>query len=235
MGLVVGVLGASGGVGASTLTAALAERAHTVWQGCSDTVAVDLDIRGGLDTVLCREHLGGARWPDLVEDRDAEVAALADLPGDERVHVLAGTGEALGDLSLVAETLAALVTEADLVAVDVGPRPPPCVLSRLDLLVVMARLTAKGAADASALVRVSPLARTERVLVTRGPKGARGGTALGRELGMTFLGHLADDPHVARQAAEGLPPGVLRSSVDALADEVLAMLDRAWLVAVVRR
>ena len=240
MGFTIGVLAASGGVGASTLSASLVVRAHTVIDECGTSVAVDLDPRGGLDTVLCVEHLDGLRWPDLelrdwAEPGTGRGPTVSDLPGDSQVHVLAGTGEAIPAWSLVCETLDALTPEAGLVAVDCGPRPHPALLSRLDLLVVVSRLTAKGAADAAALARVAPLARTRTMLVTRGSARDRSGTALARQLEIPLLAHLSDDPAVARQAAEGLPPGTLRSGVDLVADEVLATVERAWLAMLVGR
>lgn len=240
MGSTIGVLGASGGVGASTLTAALAVRAQTVIDDCGVSVAVDLDVRGGLDTILCVEHLDGLRWTDLelrgwADGDTGRGVAASDLPGDSQVHVLAGTGEPVLDWPLVVETLDVLTSAVDLVAVDCGPRPHGVVLSRLDALVVMARLTAKGAADAAAAARVCPLARTHTVLVTRGSSRDRSGTALARELGVPLLAHLADDAAVARHAGEGVPPGILRSGVDVVADEVLAMVESAWLASLVGR
>jgi hypothetical protein len=240
MGFTIGVLGASGGVGASTLTAALVVRAHTVIDRCRASIAVDLDLRGGLDTVLCIEHLDGLRWPDI-ELRGWDAASMgrgvtiSDLPGDSQVHVLAGTGEPVLDWPLVAETLDALTPEADLVALDCGPRPHPSLLSRLDLLVVISRLTAKGAADVAALARATPLARARTVLVTRGAARDRTGPDLARDLDIPFVAHLGDDPVVVRQAAEGLPPGTVRSRVDSVADEVLAGVERVWLAALVGR
>jgi MinD-like ATPase involved in chromosome partitioning or flagellar assembly len=240
MGLTIGVLGASGGVGASTLTAALAVRAHAVIDGCDASVAVDLDVRGGLDTTMCLEHLEGLRWPDLelrdwLDGTPSREPAAGDLPGESGLHVLAGTGERLPDPMLVLETVDALGFSADLLAVDCGPRPDDALLSRLDLLVVVARLSAKGAADAAALSRVCPLARTRTVLVTRGPAGDRSGSASARELGVPLLAHLADDPRVPRQAAEGLPPGAVRSGVDGVADEALVMAQSTWLHTMIGR
>lgn len=59
---VVGVVAGSGGAGATTLAAALAQRAATL----GPTLAVDLDPLGpGLDRVLGLEERDGVRWSDL--------------------------------------------------------------------------------------------------------------------------------------------------------------------------
>ena len=239
MGLTIGVLGASGGVGASTLTAALALRAHAVIDDCHLAIAVDLDPRGGLDTTLCIEHLDGLRWPGLERrlwaGRGPAGGGACDLPGDSGVRVIAGTGDAVPEWSLVAETLEWASEEADVVAVDCGPRPPPPLISRLDHHVVLARLTPKGAVDAASVTRLCQLARTRTVLVTRGSSRERGAAALARELGLPFLAHLPDDRALARQARQGLPPGVARSAVDPVADELLTVAESDWLAALFGR
>ena len=245
MGLTIGVLGASGGVGASTLTAALAVRAPAVIDDCHLSIALDLDPRGGLDTILCIEHLDGPRWPDLERadwtepgqgGRVGRAGGLArDLPGESGVRVIAGTGDAVPGWSVVAETLEWAGEEADLVAVDCGPRPPDSLLSRLDLLVVMARLTPKGATDAAGVTRLCQLARTRTVLVTRGSSRQRGAAALARELDLPFLAHLPDDRELPRQAREGLAPGAARSVIVPIADELLTVAEADWLAALFGR
>lgn len=240
MGFTIGVVGASGGVGASTLTAALAVRARTVVDDCRLSVAVDLDVRGGLDTTLCMEHIEGTRWSDVDDDvwpggPDEGLLRLDSLPGEDGVFVLAGRGMSGPDPRMVLESLEAVASEVPLVAVDCGPRPSPPVLSRLDQLVVVSRLTPRGASDARALTAACPLDRAQPVLVSRGAKADRDGPSAARHLGIPFLAHLADDPRVPRHARAGVTPGVLRSAVDAVADEVLAMADSSWLQSLVSR
>lgn len=68
-GVVVGVVGARGGVGASTFAALLAGRLA----GRTATVLVDLAGGAGLDVLLGLEGDPGPRWPDLT--------GAGDLPG----------------------------------------------------------------------------------------------------------------------------------------------------------
>lgn len=237
MGLIIGVTGASGGLGASTFTAALATRAPVVLDDCATAVAVDLDVRAGLDTTACIEHVPGTRWDDLVDAHASgagpDTVRITDLPADAGIAVLSGAvGQPLPQ-ELVTETLDALAAAADLVSVDCGPRPPAHVLSRLDLLVVLVGTTTRQLHDARALSRTSVLSRTQPVLISRGRRKDRSGSALARQLGLPFLAHLGDDPAVPRQAGEGLAPGVLRSAVDPVADEALAMAQSRWLAALV--
>ncbi|NLJ54889.1 MAG: hypothetical protein GX344_12265 [Intrasporangiaceae bacterium] len=239
MGLIIGVVGASGGLGASTLTTALAVRGPAVVDGCSSAVALDLDIRGGLDTTACIEHLPGTRWDDLVEamasGAGTDSVRLSELPAEAGVAVLSGpVGQPL-PRELVTEALEALGAAADVVAVDCGPRPPAHVLARLDLLVVLVGMTTRHLHDAMSLSRACSLSRTQPVLVSRGPRRRRAGSSLARQVGLPFLAHLSDDPTVQRQAHEGLAPGVLRSAVDAVADEALTMAQSRWLATLVHR
>ena len=85
------VLGASGGLGASTWAAALARRLSTHLGEC---VLVDGDVRGGgLDMTCGTEHVPGLRWPDLARLRGTTSCSrlVAALPRGE-VPVLSAGG-----------------------------------------------------------------------------------------------------------------------------------------------
>ncbi len=71
------VVGAVGGVGASTLAALLARRRAAAG---GSALLVDLDLgRGGIDVLLGLERASGVRWPDLAGVRGT--LALDDLDG----------------------------------------------------------------------------------------------------------------------------------------------------------
>ena len=62
---ILGVIGPSGGVGCSTVVAALGMRAA---QAGVRVAVVDGDpLRGGLQVTMAAEHLPGHRWSHLVE------------------------------------------------------------------------------------------------------------------------------------------------------------------------
>ncbi len=94
MGNVIAFVPASGGVGSSTLAAAVAVRAAAAGRS---VVAVDLDrVSGCLDVVFGLEQEPGWRWPEL-----ADVAGIVDglgladeLPVSCGVPVLSGSGGA---------------------------------------------------------------------------------------------------------------------------------------------
>ena len=92
-GFVLGVIGGSGGAGASTLSCWLAHEAAE--QGMS-TLLVDGDpCGGGLDTSLGSSEVPGVRWPDLADVRGAlnPVQFVSALPHVSGFALLSGVAE----------------------------------------------------------------------------------------------------------------------------------------------
>lgn len=120
MGHVIAVMPASGGVGATTLAAAVAVRAEAAGRSVA---AVDLDMFGGrLDVVLGVEQEPGWRW-----DRLGDVAGLVDGAGLARelprlggVAVLSGRVGPDASLDTVAaDVVAGLAAAHDVTVLDV--------------------------------------------------------------------------------------------------------------------
>ena len=116
---VVVVVGACGGVGASTLAALLARRRAR--EGSTVTL-VDLDPgAGGLEIVLGTEDVPGVRWADLADVRGSLAAAdlVGVLPRWAGVDVLSGDRRAGGPARhTVDAVLPALVDGSATVVVD---------------------------------------------------------------------------------------------------------------------
>lgn len=172
MGHVIAFLPASGGVGASTLAAAVAVRAAAAGQR---SVVVDLDhVAGRLDVVFGAEEQPGWRW-DALDDVIGLVdgAALADrLPSAEGVRLLTHdrahhtgvsatspdgaakhSAETPDRLGVVGDVVAGLVRAHDLTVLDL-PRDVATIeavagLVDVVVLVVGSRLLQIAAAAAS--------------------------------------------------------------------------------------
>src|SRR5450759_5123603 len=140
---IIGVVGGSGGVGASVLTAAIAVRAA---QAGLRPVCLDGDrLGGGLDVTLGIEQEPGVRWPDLAGDRGRIDGSelLHRLPSVDGVDVL--SFDCARDVPLAAEifrdVLLALRVAADVVVVDL-PRPDHEIFAALapsvDVMVLLA-------------------------------------------------------------------------------------------------
>jgi hypothetical protein len=133
---VIGVVGGSGGVGASTFAAALA-------RGAPAGVLLDVDpLGGGADVLLGLEHEPGARWSGVrVGGGHLDSGLLADqLPRWGEVPVLALDGDPPSP-DAAAQVLAACGA-LGVVAVDLGRAPTPlraAVVEVCTVVVIVAR------------------------------------------------------------------------------------------------
>ena len=219
--LVVGVLGASGGLGVSSLAVAVAMRAarlHGV-TACVDGVVEG----GGLDVTACLEHLPGLRWPDLTDAQGAldGAALLRALPTEGSLRLLAGRGTA-PDAVVMASAVRALAEVCAVTVVDLG-RSIEHVRWCTDLVIVSG-LTARHLADASAvvpeLVRLAPAAR---LVLRSGRHDPVQPEEVAEHLDLPLAAILADDPRALTDADRARVPGARRASALArAADHVLA-------------
>lgn len=183
MGAVVGVLGGSGGVGASSFAAVLAAAA-------GPSVLIDLDVcGGGIDVPLGIEQVAGARWSGLhvAGGRLDSRELLAGLPRWGSVAVLAADVAAL-DPDAVRQVLAA-ARAAPLVVLDL-PRAPmaerAAALQYCDLIVLVARADVGGLVAAHATAAALPEVPIG-VVIRRGEVAAADASAL---IGQRLLGEL---------------------------------------------
>lgn len=233
---VIVVVGASGGLGASTLALAVGRRLATTGPA---SVVVDLDLcRGGLEVTAGIEHLPGRRWDDLsqVRGRLPPEALPAGLPQEDGVHVLSARGGASSVVSdeAVEAVLIALAAGPTRLVVDLPLWSPalPAVLALSPLVVVLTGLRTRALADADAAVAhlvdraEAPSVPLDLRLVTR---GRRVPTEVLDDviahLGVAHLHHLGDDPHVPRDTERGIFPGIGRDEVRRCADAVVAVVD----------
>ena len=212
MGLVLGVVGGSGGVGASSFAAVLAAVA-------GESLLVDVDVLcGGVDVLLQIEEAPGARWSGLhlAGGRLDPAELLQGLPRWGPCAVLAADAPVLtpdGVRQVVEAASAGGPVVLDL------PRGPSAeraaALPLCELVVVVAR------ADASGLVAAHAMAAglTQRpvgVAVRRGEVPADMAAAL---VGAPMLGelppmtaHFALDPQRLPRRAASVARGVLEGA-----------------------
>ncbi|MBO3083414.1 septum site-determining protein Ssd [Cellulomonas fengjieae] len=195
--LVVGVVAARGGAGASTLAAALARELARR----TATVLVDLDrASGGIDVLLGLEGADGVRWPDLADARGEVSGAdvLTLLPRWGPCAVLSADRSRPGppEPAVVADVLHALTAAAGALVLD------------LDRAAVVAGESLAGACDAVLVVAPRDLRSVAGILAMR-PCLVRAGVA-------TWL-------VVAGPAPGGLGAAELSDTVDL---PILAMLPR---------
>jgi hypothetical protein len=199
---VIGVIGGSGGVGASTFASVVASVA-------SGAVLVDLDpVGGGIDVLLGIDDVAGARWSGLrVGGGHLDPRLLADgLPRWRDVAVLAADEPPA--VPAVAQVLAA-AAHLGTVVVDL-PRAPSELreagLAGCDLCVLVASATDVRSVVAAATVRRS-LPDVPVGLVLR-----RGGLSVDEAvplLGAPLLGVLPEVDRATSRAAARVASGLL--------------------------
>ena len=205
-GLIV-VTGTAGGVGTSSLAAALASRAD------EPGVLVDLDPSGGgLDLMLGAERSPGARWDELagISGPVDEHVLISALPAADGLPLLGWptADQVEPDPVAIGHVLDALTRLPQLAVVDAGRGSGPTfqvALARADACVFLVPLRVRAVAAAQRVVRqlshhVDPL------VVVRGP--APGGLTaddVAEALGIDVVASLGEDRRRAVDEEVGAP------------------------------
>ena len=233
-GRVIAVVGACGGVGTSTLAAAVA---HAVRRHGQSAVLVDLDVPGpGLDVFLGIEDEPGARWPELGTARgdvDGD-GLLAALPRWRSVPVLSGSRVSSGgpEDAVVVDVCTGLLRAGETVVLDLA-RPAGwtsatrTLVAACDVALLVVPLTVPGAAGAGVASGALTGAGCQDVrVVARQPSPGRvDALALQRALGRPVVATLRWDPRLAGAIERGEGPGVgHRSVLGRCAADVVAAL-----------
>ena len=225
-GLLVGVVGGSGGAGATTFACALAQMAASA----GPAVVVDADPLGpGADRVLGLEGHDGVRWDALCQTtgRLSARALREALPRRDGLGVLTWYAGASAGLQAFAvrEALSAAQRGHDTVVVDLPRTADPLVeevVSRCDRVLVLVVPTVTGVAAAGRLCARS--ADPSRLgLVVRG--SGIGADEIARATGVPVLTRMADQRGLAESIDLGLGPvRSRRGPLGRAATEVLTRL-----------
>lgn len=204
---VVAVVGGSGGVGASTLAAAIAQLAGA---GADGAALVDVDpVGGGIDLLLGAEQTSGWRWPRL----NAAEGQLGDLrPYLPVVDGVSVVSMARGQpFDLAREPLAAIVAALrgwhGVVVLDPGRSVAPASREALRLAtrqVVVVAAGVRGVAAARQTITTLGLEKPE--LVLRSGRGALRAELVADALELPVLGEVPLEPRLVGAAEVGEPP-----------------------------
>jgi secretion/DNA translocation related CpaE-like protein len=205
-GRVVGVVGGSGGAGATTLACALGQ-----WHAArASTLLVDADPLGpGLDRLLGIEHVPGVRWEGLAETsgRLGARALRESVPRRDDLGVLTWSGVRRRlDLSTARRILPSAVRGHDLVVLDLARQGGPALaelVDRCDDLLVVTPATVPGLAATARLV--ADLGREGRAGLVVRPGGV-GDADAERVTGLPVVAVVGDQRGLASSADRGLGP-----------------------------
>ena len=195
-GVTIGVIGGSGGAGATVFAAALGQMAT----GVGRTLLVDADpIGAGIDRVLGLESSDGIRWDSMLQTtgRLSSRSLREALPRTGQLSVLTWPADRPATLQAFAmrEVLSAGRRGFDTVVVDL-PRHHDAVIdetiSRCDHVVLVSTLTVPGVSSAARVAQRLPEATPARHLVTRGSRGGVAPESVSRLLRIPLLAAMAD-------------------------------------------
>ena len=228
----VGIVGGSGGVGASVLAAAIgvtAARSETA-------VLVDLDPLGpGVARLVGLDDPAGTTWADLQgsHGRRGGRALRESLARSGGLGVLGWGTRAAGALpdpvspALAREVVAAAQRGHDWVVLDL-PRstegPVPGLVGRCDHVVLVVRAALGGVAAGA---RMADRLRAEAVdsgVVVRSRRGSPPEEDVARAVGLPLLGVLPDERRLEEQLDLGLGP--VRHQRSALSTTAARLIDR---------
>lgn len=210
-GVTVGVVGGSGGAGATVLAAAVARAAAER----GPTLLVDADPLGaGLDRVLGLDGADGIRWDALhrTTGRLSTRSLREALPRVGDLSVLTWPPDRGGRLQAFAvrEVLSAGRRGFATVVVDLPRHPDPVaeeVTVRCDHVVVVSRLTVPAVSAASRVAARLPEPLPRRHLVTRGGGGGVTPEAAARLLRIPLLAAMSDQRGLDESIDLGAGPG----------------------------
>ncbi|QES49402.1 septum formation initiator [Streptomyces venezuelae] len=211
--LAVGVIGGSGGAGASTLACSLAVSAA---RSGERTMLIDGDpFGGGLDVLLGGEGAEGLRWPDFAASR-GRVAAGALEESLPQLHGLRLLSWDRGKRVLVppaamCSVLAAARRRGGVVVVDLPRRVDEVAaeaLAQLDLVLMVVPVELRSVAAASRVGdALHGVARDVRVVVRARLAGELDPDEVAGLLRLPLAGEMPVELGVAEWLARGEPPG----------------------------
>lgn len=221
-GRTVGVVGGTGGAGATTLACALGQVAAR----SGPALLVDTDPLGpGLDRMLGLEQTEGVRWDSLLQSpgRLGSRSLRQAVPGCGGPGVLTWPAGPRAPLEprAVREALSAAQRGHDLVVLDLGRQPGPLLAElavRCDHLVVVAPATVAGAAATGRLLDGLPGARRRHLALRRGGVDP---VEMERATGVPVLVELPHQRGLAESVDLGLGPVRSRRSPLARAARVV--------------
>ena len=213
-GVTIGVIGGSGGAGATVYAAALAQVAAE----SAPSLLVDADpIGAGIDRVVGLESADGIRWDSMLQTtgRLSSRSLREALPRVGRLSVLTWPTDRPATLQAFAmrEVLSAGRRGFDAVVLDLPRHRDDVVeetISRCDHVVLVSTLTVAGVSSAARVAHRLPEVTPARHLVTRGGRSGVSPESVSRLLRVPLLAAMGDQRGLDEAIDLGVGPARAR-------------------------
>jgi len=223
--VVIGVLGGSGGVGASTHAVGLALSAVRMKRRVA---LVDVDISGGgIDLLLGAEDLPGWRWSRLRTARGQIGDLRGKVPAVDGVDLVTMSRGEQTDVGrdALAAVVSSLSRTHEVVVLDIGRGLGAGALEAVrvsDRLVLACGQDVRSVASSRTLLATAAASGVTGAVVRQRAGASVSPGAVADSLGLPLWGVLPHDPALASAADRGVSPGSKRWT--AACDDVLAKL-----------
>lgn len=210
---VIGVIGATGGLGSSLLASSIA----ALYATTGETVLTELpNYSGGLDVLWGIEENPGIRWSDLVNSsgRISTKDIIRTLPNTSGVSIMScgsDDNNHLGAIDVVTE----MATEAENLVIDLPNSADPNFKEFLKLssdLVLVVGTTIRSTNAANQLITNFPEFVKAKLVVRIMPGTGLEPLSIAKTLGLTLIGEITHDQKITEHLEQGLNPAQIQSS-----------------------
>lgn len=212
---IIGVLGASGGLGCSLIASSIAANFAT---SKKSALLVETDLfSGGLDVLWGIEETKGSRWSDLINHSNQilPIDIFRSLPKSDDVSLLSSDSKDSRHPENLSKTIEELSSTSDLVVIDL-PKPAHPEFENLfglcTEIVLLVGSTIKSISAANQLL-IQYLDSTKILLVVRNLPGTNlSALNIAKTLKLELIGQLTSDQKITEHIEQGLSPAKITSS-----------------------
>lgn len=212
---IIGVIGATGGLGASLISSSLA----VMFAQSDKTVALAETnfCSGGLDVLWGIEESKGTRWADLIypSGRISPQDLYRSLPKASGVSVLSTDSQDGRMPASYSEILSDLSQAVDVLIIDLAKTPDAGITELLELctdLIIVTGSTIRSTSATNQLMQLASKLASAKLIVRMIPGTGLDAQNVSKTLGLQLLGTVTTDQKVVEHLEQGLNPGDISSN-----------------------
>jgi secretion/DNA translocation related CpaE-like protein len=212
--LVIGVLGASGGVGTSLLASCLAGQ----FAVSNQVVLVETNsCSGGLDVLWGIEEQSGSRWPELITSAGKILAAdvIKSLPSVGQVSILSSDSQNAELPKNLTSQIQDLTNSTQVIVIDL----PSCessdfrkLLELCSEIIITVGSTIRSTNAVNQLLQKFPELTSAKIVIRTLPGTGLESLSIAKTLGLPLIGQIPTDHKITEYLEQGISPSQLPSS-----------------------